>query len=163
MLTVLGGLAEFERELIVHAQARAERGRGLVASNSAVPRSSRPISAKRHFSGLLRARRRPISRVATLWMRPPLDGCALFHPYRPQRECSPSAALSRQQASAPREAQRRTEKIRGPLTQFGNPGSLMSASSTSCGHSAANTYRRLVPIGDLSRCSKLRHGKQPTR
>ena len=158
MLTVLGGLAEFERELIVHAQARAERGRGLVASNSAVPRSSRPISAKRHFSGLLRARRRPISRVATLWMRPPLDGCALFHPYRPQRECSPSAALSRQQASAPRETQRRLKKIRKLLPPVRNPRLLYLApmsAFTSCGHSAANAYRRLVPQPDVSRCSKI--------
>src|SRR6516164_3101820 len=33
----------------------------------------------------------------------------------------------------------------------------------SCGHNLANAYRRLVPIGDLSRCSIIREQSRATR
>jgi hypothetical protein len=32
---------------------------------------------------------------------------------------------------------------------------MLEFALTSCGHTGANDYRRLVPIADLSRCSKL--------
>src|SRR6516225_6949674 len=39
---------------------------------------------------------------------------------------------------------------------------IMSAPA-SCGHSVANAYRRYVPLGDLSRCSKAALIRSPRR
>jgi len=62
MLTVLGGIAEFERELI---NARTNEGRARAKA-----RGVRFGSDGRHLSGFARAKHRPIWRGPTMWELP---------------------------------------------------------------------------------------------
>ena len=75
MLTVLGGLAEFERELILARTTDGRQRAKAVVSNSAVRRSSQPISGEKPSSALLMARRKPTSPEVMLSILPPLGGC----------------------------------------------------------------------------------------
>ena len=73
MLTVLGGLAEFERELIL---ARTTDGRQRAkARGIKFGRPSKPISGDKPSSALLMARRKPTSPEVMLSILPPLGGC----------------------------------------------------------------------------------------
>jgi DNA invertase Pin-like site-specific DNA recombinase len=67
MLTVLAGIAEFERKLI---NARTGEGRARAKARGVRfgrPPGLMPISSRRLSSGLPKARRRPILRVHTAW------------------------------------------------------------------------------------------------
>jgi DNA invertase Pin-like site-specific DNA recombinase len=59
MLTVLGGLAEFERELIRARTGEAVSALKPVGLSLVGLRSSMPINAVRPLSGFVMARRRP--------------------------------------------------------------------------------------------------------
>ena len=74
MLTILGGLAEFERELI---RARTGEGRKRAKDRGVRfgrPRKLTPISGRRRSRGSLRARRRPMSPAPMRLTRRRSDG-----------------------------------------------------------------------------------------
>src|SRR5262249_8668939 len=76
MLTVLGGLAEFERELIL---ARTSDGRKRAKARGVKfgrpPKLTRRTSGRKLSSGSLMARRKLTSPEVTLSILPPLGGC----------------------------------------------------------------------------------------
>jgi DNA invertase Pin-like site-specific DNA recombinase len=75
MLTVLGGLAEFERELI-RARTGEGRKRGKSAVSGSAGRESSPrTNARKPYSVLRQARRSPTSPGATRWTPPRSGGC----------------------------------------------------------------------------------------
>jgi len=69
MLTVLGGLAEFERELI---RARTDDGRRRAQARGV--RFGRPTNGRKRFSGFLMAKRRLTWHGASTYGRRPLAG-----------------------------------------------------------------------------------------
>ena len=77
MLTILGGLAEFERELIL---ARTGDGRARAKAKGVRfgrPRKLSHTSGRRPYSASQTARRKPMSRGPTTWTRPRSVG---WHP-----------------------------------------------------------------------------------
>ena len=77
MLTVLGGLAEFERSLIVRALARGVSVRRIAASASVARGSSRRTSGRKLSSASVLARRRWTSRAVSTCITPRSGGLRL--------------------------------------------------------------------------------------
>ena len=69
MLTVLGGLAEFERELIRARTGEGRRRAQALGVKFGRPRSSMRTNAEKLSSGYAMARRRPISHGPMGWIR----------------------------------------------------------------------------------------------